>query len=190
MTKLLMMCFAILIAQPALPWASAQSAQDATADALAMKRFDAAIVEYMTMRQRLRSEVSGPVKNSTSTQVNDASDALAGAIQRARQGAGVGAIFNPPAAAVIKRRMVDTIRTEKLAHSLADIDDEGGSGPAPKLNLRLPVTAQMATMPSALLKVLPQLPKELEYRIIGRYLVLRDVDASLIIDYIPVAIPR
>jgi hypothetical protein len=48
----------------------------------------------------------------------------------------------------------------------------------------------MATMPPGLLKVLPALPKELEYRIIGRDLVLRDVDASLIIDYVPNVIPR
>jgi hypothetical protein len=58
------------------------------------------------------------------------------------------------------------------------------------VHARLPVTAQMATMPPALLKVLPTLPKALEYRILGRYLVLRDVDASLIIDYIPAAVVR
>jgi len=40
------------------------------------------------------------------------------------------------------------------------------------------------------LSVLPPLPKGLEYRILGRYLVLRDVDASLIIDYIPEAVAR
>jgi hypothetical protein len=58
------------------------------------------------------------------------------------------------------------------------------------VHLRLPVSMQMATMPPALLEVLPTLPKELEYRILGRYLVLRDVDASLILDYIPLAVPR
>ena len=48
----------------------------------------------------------------------------------------------------------------------------------------------MATMPPSLLAALPQLPKELEYRIIGKYLVLRDVDAALILDFIPAAVPR
>jgi hypothetical protein len=82
------------------------------------------------------------------------------------------------------------VRAKQLAPTLADIDDEGTPGPAPKVHLRLPVTAQMATMPPALLQVLPQLPKELEYRILGRYLILRDVDASLILDYIPAAVAR
>jgi len=144
----------------------------------------------MALRNKLLSEVSGPVKNSSSSQVTDASDALAGAIQRARQDAQVGSIFSEPVAAVLKRRIADQVRTEGLVPILADIDDEGEPNRAPKVHLRLPVSAQMATMPPSLLKVLPVLPKELEYRILGRYLVLRDVDASLILDYIPGAVPR
>jgi hypothetical protein len=190
-TKLLAItAFALVIAQPTLLWAAASQAAAPPTDAAAIKQFNDAIAKYMAMRDRLRSEVSGPVKNSTSTQVDDASDALAASIERARRGAQMGAIFTPAAAAVIKRRIVDTVRSENLAATLADIDDDGVSGPAPKVHLRLPVSAQMATMPPALLKVLPPLPKALEYRIIGRNLVLRDVDASLIIDYIPLAVPR
>ena len=162
----------------------------APADATAIQRFDQAIASYMALRHGLGSEVSGPVKDSSSSQVSNASDALAGAIQRARQDAKVGSIFNEPVAAVIKRRIADAVRTEKLASVLADIDDDGTAGPSPRVHLRLPVSAQMATMPPSLLKVLPPLPKELEYRILGRYLVLRDVDASLILDYIPDAVPR
>ena len=144
----------------------------------------------MTMRRKLRSEVRGPVKNSSSAQVNDASDALAGAIERARQGAQVGTIFSEPVATLIKRRIADAVRTENLVPVLADIDDEGKPTLAPKVHLRLPVSAQMATMPPSVLNVLPVVPKELEYRILGRYLILRDVDASLILDYIPLAVPR
>jgi hypothetical protein len=183
--------FGMMVVQPAVPWASGQqAAPNASADAAAIKQFDDAIAKYMALRQRLRSEVSGPVKDSSSSQINNASDALAGSIQRARRDAQVGSICNASVAAVIKRRIADAVRTEQLVSVLADIDDEGGAGPSPKLHLRLPVTEQMATMPAALLKVLPPLPKELEYRILGRYLVLRDVDASLIIDYIPAAVPR
>lgn len=144
----------------------------------------------MALRTRLHSEVQGPVKDSSAAQVNNASDALAGAIQRARQGARVGTIFGEPVAVVIKRRIADAVRSEHLAPVLANIDDEDQAGPAPKVHLRLPVSVQMATMPPSLLKVLPVLPKALEYRILGRYLVIRDVDASLILDYIPLAVPR
>ena len=183
------LCF--LISLPALLFASGQhGAAGASAEAAAIKQFDEAIAKYMALRRGLRSEVRGPVKDSSSSQVTDASDALAGAIQRARQDEQVGAIFNKPVAAVIKRRIADAVRTEKLETVLAGIDDEGKTGPTPKVHLRLPVSAQMATMPPSLLKVLPPLPKALEYRILGSHLVLRDVDASLILDYIPTAVPR
>lgn len=183
--------FTMVLAGPSLLWASSpQAAASAPAEAAALAEFKDAITKYMALRRGLRNEVAGPVKDSTSSQVTNASDALAGAIQRARHNAQVGSIFSQPAAAVIKRRVADAVRTENLVPVLADIDDEGKAGPMPKIHLRLPVSAQMATMPPSLLKVLPPLPKELEYRILGRYLILRDVDASLIIDYIPAAVPR
>ena len=184
-----MAIFLIVAGTLSLAWADAPQPV-ASADAAAIKQFDAAIAKYMALRQKLRSEVSGPVQNSSSTQLTNASDALAGAIERARQDAHVGSIFSEPVASFIKRRIEDTVRTEQLVSVLADIDDDEKAGPPPKVHLRLPVSAQLATMPAALLKVLPPLPKELEYRILGRYLVLRDVDASLILDYIPGAVPR
>jgi hypothetical protein len=179
----------IVVGSLSLLWAS-PAQPDASADAAAIKQFEVAIAKYMAMRQKLHSEVPGPVKDSSSSQLTDASDVLAGAIQRSRQDARAGSMFGEPVASVIKRRIADAVRTEQLVSTLADIDDEGGAGPSPKVHLRLPVTAQMATMPSSLLKVLPPLPKELEYRILGSYLILRDVDASLILDYIPAAVPR
>lgn len=181
----------IWVGLPSLLWASGpQAAAGASAEAAAIKQFDEAIAKYMALRLKLRSEVVGPVKESSSSQVTNASDALAGAIERARQDAHVGSMFDAPVATVIKRRIADAVRTENLVAVLADIDDEEQAGLSPKVHLRLPVSAQMATMPASLLNVLPQLPKELEYRILGRYLVLRDVDASLILDYIPAAVPR
>ena len=190
--KLLAVALLGILVGPSLLWAAGEQGGTIApaAESAAIKQFDDAIAEYMRMRQKLRSEVRGPVKNSSSAQVNDASDALAGAIERARKDAQVGAIFSEPVAKVIKRRIADAVRTENLVAVLADIDDEGKPSLAPKVHLRLPVSAQMATMPPSVLKVLPVVPKDLEYRILGRYLILRDVDASLILDYIPLAVPR
>ena len=155
-----------------------------------IKLSDDAIAQYLALRQALRSEVPGPIKDSTALQLNNASDALAGAIQRSRAKARAGAIFSEPVAAAIKRRINDLAHTGKLAAVLAGIDDDGAASPAPAVHLRLPAVAQLATMPPSLLAVLPPLPRELEYRIVGRSLVLRDVDASLVLDYIPNAVPR
>jgi hypothetical protein len=57
-----------------------------------------------------------------------------------------------------------------------------------KVNSRYPATAPLPTVPPNLLVRLPQLPEELEYRIVNRDLILRDVNANLIVDFIPSAI--
>jgi hypothetical protein len=91
---------------------------------------------------------------------------------------------------VVKRRVEEVIRRDHLEPVLANIDDEAPTVKTPSIHLRFPVASQMATMPPSLLAALPELPRELEYRIVGNYLVLRDVDAALILDYIPAAVPR
>lgn len=172
------------------PQVQPQEVRPAPADAAAVQQFDAAIADYVAMRRRLREEIPSPVPNSSSVELNNASDALAAAIQRSRQKAGVGDLFVAPVAPVFKRNVEVAVRSPEMRKVLAAIDDEQPTVLAPKIHLRFPGASQMATMPPSLLAVLPPLPKELEYRIIGRFLVLRDVDAALIIDYLPDAIPR
>jgi hypothetical protein len=41
-----------------------------------------------------------------------------------------------------------------------------------------------STMPGNVLQVLPALPKGLEYRIVGTHLILMDLDANIIVDYV------
>lgn len=162
----------------------------APAEAATIEQFHAEIENYMAFRRQLLNEVRGPVPNSTALEVNNASDALAAAIRRARPNARPGSFFLPPVADVLKQRVINAVRTANLAPVLAGIDDEGPVIRTPSIYLRFPAHAQMAAMPPSLLAALPSLPKELEYRIVGNFLVLRDVDAALVLDYIPAAIPR
>jgi hypothetical protein len=46
----------------------------------------------------------------------------------------------------------------------------------------------LATMPPNILLTLPDLPRDIEYRFVGRRLILRDVRANIIIDEIPRAL--
>lgn len=164
-------------------------AQDA--DKAGLAQFNQAIAGYLALRQSLVTEkIVGPVPNSTSTELNRAADALAAAIQRARSKARPGDMFGPAVTALFKHRIEEAIRSANLGPVLSNIDDEGPPTATPAVHLRFPVAAALATMPPSLLEVLPPLPKPLEYRIIGRYLVLRDAEASMIIDFIPAAVPR
>jgi hypothetical protein len=52
-----------------------------------------------------------------------------------------------------------------------------------------PPGASFSTMPPRLLQRLPALPASIDYRFVGRDLVLVDTTASLVIDYLPNAVP-
>lgn len=169
---------------------SLQANPVAPGDSAAIAQLNAEIGKYMAIRRGLADELSGPVPDSSATALNNAADALAAAIQRRRPNAQPGAIFNPAVAEALKRRVSDAVRDAHLGPVLATIDDESGGVARPTVYLRFPAASQMATMPPSLLAALPALPKELEYRIVGNYLVLRDIDAALVIDFIPAAVPR
>jgi hypothetical protein len=152
--------------------------------------FDKAVAQYMAIQQKLRDEVGDLLPGSSAEQISDTSDTLAAAMQRARTDARQGDFFNADVSSVIARRIGDVVRTHNLAAALVNIDDEKPTVKAPRVHLRYPAASEMATMPPSLLAVLPTLPPELEYRIVGEYLVLRDVKAALILDFLPRAVPR
>ena len=51
------------------------------------------------------------------------------------------------------------------------------------------VESSLTTVPASVLLVLPSVPEALDYRFVGRDLILRDVEANLILDYILDATP-
>jgi hypothetical protein len=59
-----------------------------------------------------------------------------------------------------------------------------------KVNAPYPDSAPLSSVPPSLLLKLPELPKELDYRFVGRNLILHEVNAGLIVDYIQNAIPE
>ena len=59
----------------------------------------------------------------------------------------------------------------------------------PVINGKMPDTAALATVPPLLLNNLPRLPDNLQYRFMGRHVVLIDVDTRIIVDYILNVLP-
>ena len=58
-----------------------------------------------------------------------------------------------------------------------------------KVNAVYPEKETLSTVPPNVLMSLPELPKDIEYRFVGKHMILRDARANLIIDYIANAIP-
>lgn len=159
-------------------------------DNAAIERFDQSLKRYLALKDRLHREVPELRVTNKSAEINDRSDMLAGAIQRARGSAAPGEFFKADVARIIRARFSGALKGVSVAALLARINDEPVLKGPPTVHLRFPTTSSMATMPAHLLDALPKLPQGLEYRFAGRTLILRDRDAALILDYLPDALPN
>lgn len=151
------------------------------------KRVDA----YVRLRDSL-AEGMGPL-DETKSQAEIAARAttLGTLIQRARDSAKQGDLFTPEFATVAVTLIKAEYRQE-IDSVVEQRDDAQEELPnfVPAVNMLYPTTYPLATFPATLLKLLPALPTDkVEYRIVTHYLILRDVEANLIIDVIPNAVP-
>jgi hypothetical protein len=114
--------------------------------------------------------------------------ALADEIRVERAGARQGDVFSPPAANEIGKIVAEDFTARPLTAQKAILVEVPVKVP-PAINTDYPTTLPLATVPPGLLLKLPTLPEELEYRFLGRHLILRDTKANLIVDFIPDVVP-
>lgn len=161
-----------------------------------LDEFSKRVNDYSTLRTRL-SDSLGPVDETKSqAEIAARSTALASAIAAHRNGSKQGDLFTPEAATVIAtvikeeyRRRGDSV--QKSRDQQADEYKEDGLPPfAPKVDELFPTKYPLATFDALLLPLLPSLPDHLEYRRIEHYLVIRDIEANIIVDFMPNAFPN
>ena len=163
--------------------------REASDDAAALKRFSESVAKYVALRKKISNEIPPLQVTPRAAEINAASDALARAIERARPNAQPGSFFTPEIAAAFRRTLESVLQKTDRAALLALINEEPAALKRPNVHMRFPAGDVLPTTPAALLQALPQLPKELEYRFVGRVLILRDIDAALVLDYISPALP-
>jgi hypothetical protein len=114
--------------------------------------------------------------------------ALGDSIRFARRGAQPGDILCP----ALAPRIHQLVQSDLAARDW--LDQEAILAEVPQLPVRVndcyPDGEPLATTPPRLLFQLPPLAPELQYRFLGRALILLDVDASLVVDVLPDALPR
>jgi hypothetical protein len=114
--------------------------------------------------------------------------ALAAEIRRARAGAKQGDIFSADIATMFREKIDTALREQLLADVLASVEERPDAAVVPVVNGDVPLQATRP-MAACLQRVFPPLPRELQYGFLHRDLLLIDVQAGLIVDYIPAAIP-
>ena len=147
-----------------------------------MADFSARVSAYSELRSELTKGLP-PLTVDDPAQVQNAVHALAAKIRVARKRAKRGDIFTPAIARAFQKalRKVDD-------STWADIADDNPGEFSKRINASYPEDKPYSTVPPNILAILPKLPDDMEYHFLGRHLILLDTRASVIVDWIPMAI--
>ena len=148
------------------------------------KRVDA----YLKVHNEAEGKVPNLKKTDDPVEIATREKALAQMIMTLRAGAQPGDIF----AKEYQPYFIQILQDDFAKRSAADrraLVQELPKNLKLDINTVYPTTLPLATFPAALLRKLPDLPPELEYRIVGRSLILRDVKANLIVDILRDVVP-
>ena len=148
--------------------------------------FSTRVQEYFDLRSVLEEGLPPLRVTNDVAEIRRARRARAKAIQAARRDAREGDIFSPPISVEFKH----VLALEMNADTWAVIMDDNPGEVRHEINGSYPDGKPFSTMPGTILAALPALPDAIEYRFLGRHLILLDVRAGVILDRIPFAIRR
>ena len=173
---------------PATTATVAPDGQPVNAMGAAILAFHKHLEAYMKVHNEAESKVPSLKRTDDPMEISGREKALAEMIMTLRAGAEEGVVFAPD----VQKHFRTTIQEDFAKRSHADrvaLVHELPKGAKVSVNTIYPTTIPLLTFPAALLQKLPDLPPELEYRIVGRHLILRDVKSNLIVDVLRDAIP-
>jgi hypothetical protein len=152
------------------------------------KEFFDRVRAYIKVHDKAAARVPILKETSDPRQVSGREKALADEIRIERADAHQGDVFSASAAKEIGDVVAEDFNVRPLKDQRAILAEVPVKVP-PAINTDYPTALPLATVPPGLLLKLPTLPMELEYRFLGRHLILRDIRADLIVDFIPDAVP-
>ncbi|HET6892361.1 MAG TPA: hypothetical protein VFH31_14765 [Pyrinomonadaceae bacterium] len=151
--------------------------------------FNRHVKDYLKQREKVKSKLPPLSKDATPEQITAYQKSFVEALRAMRAGTQQGYIFNKEFAPYLRT----IIKTEFPPRDKAEIREvilEADTKGVPlKVNHPYPETKELTQIPPTLLLKLPQLPKEVKYRYVGRHMLLVDTDNGLIIDYMLNALP-
>jgi hypothetical protein len=159
-------------------------------EAAALKEFVDRAEKYAELHRQLEAELPSLSREASPEAITAHQRALADKIRAARANARPGDILVEPARRQIRGLLAAQLSGKRGAENRAAIlEDRPAVVPRLEMNAAYPTDVPVSTVPPKVLLSLPRLPDELEYRFIGRDLILRDTHADLIVDLMRAAIP-
>ena len=170
--------------------ATSQSKPQATVNPAAKTLVDyqERVKAYLDAQRRISADIPKLPDKATPEQIDARQRELGKRIMAARKGIKPGDIFGADVSALIRRSLAPMFKGAEGARNRAAIFEEPHPV-VPAVNVRYPDDVPLSTMPPDIMRVLPSVDPALEYRFIGRHLILLDVEAHLIIDVLDNAIP-
>lgn len=149
----------------------------------AAEDFESRVRQYRTLQKKLAATLPKLPTRATPAQVDENQRALGVLIKSERAGAKRGELLTPEMQALVKRILAAVLSGADGKTIKASIMDENPGVPTLSVNDRYPDAIPLSTMPPQVLKALPKLEEDLEYRFVGERLVLMDAHAHIIVDF-------
>jgi hypothetical protein len=162
--------------------------QNVNPQAAALAEFQNHLQNYLQLRQQLADKLKPLSPTASAAQLASEQESLAAALRDVRKNARPGDLIPQAVASQIGSTVTDYFRGKDSATKRA-VFEEVPEGVRPAINKTMPDTAAFATVPPLLLNNLPRLPDNLQYRFVGRHVVLVDGDTRLMMDYILNVLP-
>ena len=160
------------------------------ADAQALATMNDRLKEYIDLHVKLERTLPALSKEATPQEIDKRQRAFEALMRSARATAKPGDIFTPQASAVIKRLLVNVFDGPDGRQLKASIMDENPAGIVLTVNSRYPDSVPLSSVPPQVLQTLPKLTEDMEYRFVGDNLILLDMHAHVVADFISDAIPK
>ncbi len=148
----------------------------------ALTDFRAGLDRYVALRQKLELTLPPRRVTADAAEMMEWERQLTSKLRTARAQARQGDIFTPAVGAAISA-IVAADRAQRSAEAQEALMSDVALA-VPSVNAPYPPDAPLGTFPPLLLAALPPLPDDLEYRFMGRYLIVRDAATNLVVDYL------
>jgi len=166
-------------------------AQDkVNAGSLILQDFSKRIADYDQLHRTAQTKVRALRESPSLKDIERYEHRVAHEIRELRHDSGQGSIFTPQIAEQFRHlvgQTMDGSAGARVQQSLRHA--EPVRLPRLRVNGTYPEGIPLQSSPPSFLANLPKLPVSLEYRLVGRDLVLRDRGANLIVDLIPNVVP-
>lgn len=163
-----------------MPWGQA---------ATPLQDFQHRIADYVKLHKKIEGRLPRLKPTDSAEAITSHGRELADKIRESRAAAKPNDIFTPEISAEFRRLIAQALRGERAKQVRQSLQHAEPVRVPLRIHEPYPENVPLQSTPPTLLLHLPKLPPELDYRVAGHSLVLRDATANLIVDFIPEAVP-